>query len=68
MRLLLDTHTFLWFVGGDRRLSGYARALILDPANERLLSVASLWEMAIKASLGRLTLALPFPELVEQQV
>ncbi len=68
MRLLLDTHAFLWFVGGDSRLSDHARALILEPANERLLSVASLWEMAIKASLGRLNLALPFPELVERQV
>lgn len=68
MRLLLDTHAFLWFVGGDARLSADARSLILDPANSRLLSVASLWEMAIKASLGRLTLALPFVELVERQV
>jgi PIN domain nuclease of toxin-antitoxin system len=68
VRFILDTHSFLWFVGGDARLSDHARTLILDPANERLLSVASLWEMAIKASLGRLKLALPFPELVEQQV
>ncbi len=68
MRLLLDTHAFLWFVGGDARLSEHARALILDPDNERFLSVASLWEMAIKASLGRLNLALSFPELVERQV
>ena len=68
MRVLLDTHAFLWFVGGDARLSGYARSLITDPANSRLLSVGSLWEMAIKASLGRLTLGLPFPELVERQV
>ena len=68
MRVLLDTHAFLWFVGGDARLSGYARSLITDPANARLLSVGSLWEMAIKANLGRLRLELPFPELVERQV
>lgn len=68
MRFLLDTHAFLWFVTGDSRLSSEARALILDPANERLLSVASLWEMAIKSSLGRLRLAFPFPELIERQV
>ena len=61
-------HAFLWFVGGDKRLSARARDLILDPTNERLLSTASLWEIAIKSGLGRLTLALPFPELVEQQV
>ncbi len=60
MRLLLDTHTFLWFIGGDGRLSDHARTLILDPTNERFLSIASLWEMAIKTSLGKLKLALPF--------
>ncbi len=68
MRLILDTHAFLWFVGGDACLSDHARALILDPTNRRLLSAASLWEMAIKSSLGRLKLAFPFPELVERQV
>ena len=58
MKFLLDTHTFLWFVMGSANLSGTARNLIEDRANERLLSVASLWEIAIKASLGKLTLAL----------
>lgn len=67
-RLLLDTHAFLWFVAGDERLSEHARSLIVDPATTRLLSVGSLWEMAIKSSLGRLTLALSFDEIVEQQV
>ncbi len=61
MRFLLDTHAFLWFVGGDTRLSDPARTLILDPANERLLSVASPWEMAIKARLGRLKSRAPVP-------
>ena len=68
MRLLLDTHVFLWFVTGNAGLSDSARALIEDQGNERLLSIASLWEMAIKASMGRLTLALPFTEIVRQQV
>ena len=68
MRLLLDTHTFLWFIDGDTALSPYARQLIEDRTNERLLSIASLWEMAIKASLGRLTLALPFTGLVAEHV
>jgi PIN domain nuclease of toxin-antitoxin system len=52
VRLLLDTHTLLWFFGGDAALSPYARQLIEDRTNERLLSIASLWEMAIKVSLG----------------
>jgi PIN domain nuclease of toxin-antitoxin system len=60
MRLLLDTHTFLWFVADDPQLSTKARELIEDPANQRLLSTASHWEMAIKKSLGKLALADPF--------
>ena len=54
MRLLLDTHAFLWFIGGSHQLSDTARALIENPQNERLLSAASLWEIAIKARLGKL--------------
>jgi PIN domain nuclease of toxin-antitoxin system len=68
VRLLLDTHTFLWFIGGDTALSPYARQLIEDRTNERLLSIASLWEMAIKVSLGRLTVPLPFTALVAEHV
>ena len=68
MRLLLDTHAFLWFIGGDTALSPYARQLIEDRTNERLLSIASFWEMAIKASLGRLTLTLSFADLVAEHV
>jgi len=68
VRLLLDTHAFLWFIGGDTALSPYARQLIEDRTNERLLSIASFWEMAIKASLGRLTLTLSFADLVAEHV
>lgn len=68
MKLLLDTHAFLWFVMGSANLSGKARALIEDPSNESLLSVASLWEMAIKVSLGKLTLSVPFDDLIPEQL
>lgn len=68
MRLLLDTHAFLWFIAGDERLGEAARTLMVSPTTERLLSVASLWEMSIKASLGRLDLDLSFTDLVAQQV
>ena len=68
MRLLLDTHTFLWFIDGDTSLSPYTRQLIEDRTNERLLSIASLWEMAIKASLGRLSLTLSFTDLVAEHM
>lgn len=68
MKLLLDTHTFLWFIGGDPQLTEHARQHIEDMANDRLVSVASLWEIAIKVSIGKLTVSLPFPDLVEQHV
>jgi PIN domain nuclease of toxin-antitoxin system len=53
VRLLLDTHSFLWFVGGDSSLSVAARLLIEDVDNSVLLSAASVWEIAIKVSLGK---------------
>ena len=53
MKLLLDTHLLLWTAEGSRRLSKIARTLISDPENELLFSAASLWEIAIKRSLGR---------------
>jgi PIN domain nuclease of toxin-antitoxin system len=56
VRLLLDTNAFLWFAGGDRRLTRTARRAIEVRDAELLLSAASVWEMAIKARLGRLTL------------
>lgn len=56
MKALLDTHVFLWWIGDDRRLSATARKLIADGGNELFFSAASGWEIAIKASLGRITL------------
>mgnify|MGYP001571161159 FL=1 len=68
MNLLLDTHAFLWFITNDPRLSSQAQSLIQSPANRRLLSMASLWEMAIKVSLGKLTLAQPFDQFIPRQL
>jgi PIN domain nuclease of toxin-antitoxin system len=53
MRLLLDTHLLLWAVGPDELLSPRAHEMIGDPENELWFSVASMWEVAIKYSLGR---------------
>lgn len=53
MRLLLDTHIALWAVADDRRLPARARELITEPANEVFVSVANLWEIAIKHALAR---------------
>jgi PIN domain nuclease of toxin-antitoxin system len=68
MRLLLDTHVFLWFMTGDKRLSGRVRRAIEDIESELFLSVASVWEMAIKASLGRLILPGPVAEYVAEKL
>lgn len=68
MRLLLDTCTFLWLIAEPERLSERARAACVDPANELLLSAASIWECAIKCRLGRLVLpGDPARFLVEQR-
>ncbi len=58
MRLLLDTCTFLWLIGGSDSLSARARDAFADPDNEVFLSAASAWEIAVKHRLGRL----PLPE------
>lgn len=63
MRLLLDTHALLWFLEGHRLLSSGARAAIEDEANSKWISHASVWEVAIKLRLGKLTLKIPFEEL-----
>lgn len=68
MRLLLDTHTFLWFITGNRKLSKHARFLIDDLNNQVLVSIASLWEIAIKSSIGKLKLLRPFDELIPEQL
>lgn len=64
MRLLLDTHAYVWFLAGNRSLSRKARSAIESARNEKFLSVASVWEMAIKHSLGRLRLGLPLREAI----
>ncbi len=56
MKLLLDTHAFLWFLLNDDRLSNDAQSLIATPENDLLLSSASCWEIAIKISLGKYSL------------
>jgi PIN domain nuclease of toxin-antitoxin system len=67
MRLLLDTCTFLWIVGGARDLSARARHMFADPANEAFLSAVSAWEIAVKHRLGRLPLPAPPDTFVPAQ-
>ncbi len=53
MDLLLDTHTLIWFLNGDETLSDKAKSAIEDPENSKIVSIASIWEIAIKISLGK---------------
>ena len=71
MRLLLDTHAFIWWFEGSEHLPAAARAAISDESNDVLVSAASAWEIATKHRLGRLgsvdTLALNLPEYIASQ-
>jgi PIN domain nuclease of toxin-antitoxin system len=68
MNVLVDTHAFLWFMAGDRQLSRSARRAIDDGHGEWWLSAASVWELSIKSSLGRLTLPAPLDEYIAEKV
>src|SRR5712692_5477839 len=68
MRLLLDTHAFLWWVHDARELSTKARAAVADPDTECLLSLASCWEIAIKLSLGKLKLPTTIGRFIPEQL
>jgi PIN domain nuclease of toxin-antitoxin system len=63
MRLLLDTHTLLWFLANDSRLKPTAKAAIEDPANERWVSPISLLEIAINVGIGKLPLPAQFAQM-----
>ncbi|MBS3947513.1 MAG: type II toxin-antitoxin system VapC family toxin [Dethiobacter sp.] len=67
MRLLLDTHIFLWYITADPRLSAIVLPLIRDPANEVYLSVVSVWETLVKHQLGKLPLPQAPDAYVTQQ-
>ena len=68
MDLLLDTHSFLWFVWGDPKLSLTAKSLIEDKANQKYVSMASVWEIGIKVGIGKLTLAKPFSQFLAERL
>lgn len=68
MKLLLDTHAFLWFVLNDQRLSPNAQSLISNANNDIEISPASYWEIAIKISLGSYSLSEPLDVFIERQL
>ena len=65
MNLLLDTHAFIWWDSDQAQLSPRALTALLDPRSQLFLSIVSVWEMQIKAQLGKLTLRLPLRDLVD---
>lgn len=67
MKLLLDTHAFLWLIDESNKLSRTARGACEDEQNEILLSVATVWEIQIKHQLGKLRLKRSVQEVIEQQ-
>ena len=67
MKCLLDTCTFLWIIVGAKELSPAAKALFIDPANEMLLSVVSVWELSIKHALGKFPLPSPMDRFLLEQ-
>lgn len=68
MRILLDTHAFLWWIDDAPEISSRAKRLIADPGTEVLLSLASVWEMAIKISLDKLKISSPLERFVPEQL
>lgn len=68
MKYLLDTHILIWFISGDEQLNFYAKQLIENEENELLISIASLWEIAIKYNLGKLQLQKPYEQLFPEQL
>ena len=67
-RVLLDTHSFLWFVTEDPKLSAAAERIIAEGGNEPILSAACVWEIAIKVSIGRLPIPAPLDSFIPEQL
>jgi PIN domain nuclease of toxin-antitoxin system len=68
MRILIDTHIFIWYVQNSEKLTNSVARLINDGKNEILLSTASIWEMAIKQSTGKLSLGSPYASFIREQI
>jgi len=68
VKIIADTHAFLWFITDSEQLSPKAKALLEASESNRVLSVASIWETAIKTSLGKLSFKKPLEELLPEQI
>jgi len=68
VKLLLDTHTLIWAVDDPSKLGPQAVTALQDPANDLLLSAATIWEIAIKVGLGKLSLSMPYRQWMNQAI
>lgn len=68
MRVLIDTHVFIWWTSDVKKLSSRVHDLLLDPSTEAVLSMVSIWEMQIKLSLGKLQFRTTLSELVDDEI
>lgn len=68
MKLLLDTHCWLWWLNEPQKLISSMQQAIAEPENELFLSVASIWEIAIKVAIGKLVIPQPLSQLVAEQL
>jgi PIN domain nuclease of toxin-antitoxin system len=68
VNILLDTHAFLWAISDSAKLSSTARQCFLDPENRLVFSAASMWEIAIKQSIGKLSGPRPIVDLVREEL
>lgn len=68
MKLLLDTHALLWFALNDPQLSARAMSLVIDPVNEKLVSPASYWEIAIKISIRKYALSKRYEDFMHEAI
>jgi PIN domain nuclease of toxin-antitoxin system len=68
VRILVDTHVFVWYIQNNERLPRSIVSLINDGRNDILFSVVSVWEMAIKQSTGKLNMGLPYASFIEEQM
>jgi PIN domain nuclease of toxin-antitoxin system len=68
MRVLIDTHVFIWWTSDVKKLSSRVHDLLIDPRTEAILSMVSIWEMQIKLSLGKLQFRTALAELVDDEI
>ena len=67
MKYLIDTHAFIWYATGNKKLSKTARSLI-DSNEVKFVSIGSIWEMAIKVNIGKLDFKQPFQKIISDQL